>query len=608
MLREARGPQEAPVRRFNPASTLVSLVVAHPGRSLFAAALGLVIGILGWGIALLVQAVTDRASEPAMISLVALGVAGAAFLRALLSVLRKGLQLGLVREIEGGLAERYFDHVLRIKARDLDRYSAGELLSRVQGLEHLRQALEERLLGVTFDAALVLAAAGLLATRDAFLAGLALLGALLPAATVSLVRRSIQRTFAETLRDRSGLTNACMDAFRGARDARLLGGLPWLLDLLRSRYRKMQESRVRHLLKLGLIGNGTGLLSTLTTILILALGSHSVSSGSLTSGELMFIFTMAGTMLGPLENLVVAWIFFEDATVSLWRIEEICTLPAEPRAGAIETREVPGEIEVKNMSFGYRPDRLVLKGVSFDVPAGSRLAIVGESGAGKSTLLALIAGLYTPTAGSIRIDGRELGEVGFHAWRESMGFVLENPHLFETTIEENIRLGCPRAGTADIERALRDSAAAEFVRNLPEGMETVMAREGGVLSSGQAQRIALARALVRDPKLLLLDEATSNLDMDTERAIWSTLEDPARSRTTVFVTHRLATSARADRIVVLESGRIVEQGNFEELMNGRGAYFRLWQRQAPVEPLKADSRLTMTGRIDPEGGHRCDTV
>jgi len=308
-----------------------------------------------------------------------------------------------------------------------------------------------------------------------------------------------------------------------------------------------------------------------------------VAEGRITQGQLMFLFTMAGTMLGPLEQLASSWISFDEASVAFSRYNEIVLLPAEAREKPSgPPRDVRGDIVIEDVSFGYRSGRPILENVSLAIPAGSSVSIVGESGAGKSTLLSLLAGLYLPDRGRILVDGRDLREMGLLELRRLTGVVFQTPHLFDASVEENIRMGRWDASEEEVRQAARMARAHDFIERLPEGYATAVSRAGSSFSGGQVQRIAIARALICNPKILLLDEATGNLDAHTEAAIWATLTEGGLACTRVFITHRLSTTIRTDQIVVIDHGRIAESGTFGDLMARKGRFHELWERQMPL--------------------------
>jgi ABC-type bacteriocin/lantibiotic exporter with double-glycine peptidase domain len=563
---------------------VLTLLRKYPFRTAAAALTGLVVGVMGWGVAVFVRQVVDHTQDLGRLHLLALGVAFVLVLRGLISLVRRSLQVHLARRIETDLADRYVDHVTRLEMRFYEKYNTGDLLSRLKGVEVLRNALEDRFLGVTFDAVLVVIAAAIMVRHSALLAILATVGAALPGLIIVAIRQSIKGSF-DSLRQKEGeLSDHCMDALIGVRDLRLTEGESWLVQRIKSSYRSFQDLRIRHIMKLTQLGAVIGLISSLTGIAVLVLGARSVQQGSLSAGQLMFLFTMAGTMLGPLEQLASTWISFDEASVAFARYNEILMLPAEPRgAERAAGASLKGDIELDRVSFGYRAGRRILEEVSLKIPAGSSLSIVGESGAGKSTLLSLLAGLYLPDEGQIRVDGRPIQDLGILRIRREIGVVFQTPHLFDATIDENIRMGRWEASEADVRQAAERARAHDFIDRLPQKYQTIVSRRGASFSGGQVQRVAIARALVCDPRILLLDEATGNLDAHTESAIWTTLTDASLRCTRVFITHRLSTTARMDRIVVLEHGMIAEAGTFKELMGRQGAFYRLWRRQMAHE-------------------------
>jgi ABC-type bacteriocin/lantibiotic exporter with double-glycine peptidase domain len=556
---------------------------AYPYRTLAAAATGLVVGVLGWGVALLVQNVVDHTANLDRLYVLALTVTAVLVLRGGLSLVRRSLQVHLARGIEAKLAERYLDHVTQLEMRYYDKYHTGDLMNRLRGLEVLRNAFEDRFLGVTFDAVLVLIAAGVMARHSLSMAALATVGAAIPAVVIVVIRNSIKRSFEDMRRIDGDLSNHCMDALQGVRDMRLTEGESWIRERIKGAYRHFQDFRIHHMMKLTLLGAGTVFVSAFTGVAVLVTGARLVGSEAMSHGQLMFMFTMAGTMLGPLEQLASTWISFDEASVAFSRYNEILALPAEPR-DLVRTAEpdLKGEIALDGVSFGYRAGAPILNDVSLQIDAGMSVAIVGESGAGKSTLLSLLAGLYVPDAGRILFDGRDFRAMSLEKARRHIGVVFQGPHLFNATIEENIRMGCWSATAEDVRRAARLAHADGFIEKLPEGYAAPVHRAGATFSGGQVQRIAIARALVGRPRILLLDEATGNLDAQTEAAIWTALTEADLRCTRVFVTHRLSTTCQTERIIVLEKGRICEVGTFEELLRLKGHFYRLWRRQVPA--------------------------
>lgn len=560
---------------------LLRMLSRHPRRVALAACCALVVGVLGWGTAYFVQAVVDHAGDLPRLGALAAGLALLLLARAGVSAVRQAVQIGLAQDIDGGLARRYLDRILRLDYREYESHKAGDLVRRLNAIELVRSVVQDRLLGALFDAVLLVAAAAVLCSYSVTLTVLALAGSLAPAAVMALFRRRVDRHFEATQEIEGRLNHSCVDALRGIRDLRTLGAAGEMLARHGGEYDLLQAARRRHEMWQGTVQIATNLLASFVTLLVLWLGARLVGAGTLTAGRLMFVFAMSGLLTGPVEQLANFWWVFGEADVALERLGSVFRLPAEPE-GAGGDLDVRGDLALEGVSFGYRAGEEVLRDVWLRIAAGTSIAIVGESGAGKSTLLALLAGLLRPDRGRVCVDGRDLRRLPIEGWRRRIGAVFQSPHLFEATIEENLRMGCAEATAEDVRQAARIAHAEEFILARPQGYATPVTRDGANFSGGQAQRLALARALARDPRVLLLDEATSNLDVATESAVWRALTEGSGVRTTVFVAHRLSSTVRADRIVVLHEGRIVEEGSFHELMSLGGRYHALWKRQMPA--------------------------
>jgi ATP-binding cassette subfamily B protein len=260
---------------------------------------------------------------------------------------------------------------------------------------------------------------------------------------------------------------------------------------------------------------------------------------------------------------------------------EIVDVPDAP-----PLRVSDGHVRFEDVAFGYEPERIILKGVTFDVPAGTSLAVVGPSGAGKSTLARLLYRFYDPTGGRITIDGQDISQITQASLRAAIGIVPQDTVLFNDTIGYNIGYGREGAGQAEIEGAAKGAAIDRFIAALPQGYESMVGERGLKLSGGEKQRVAIARTLLKDPPILILDEATSALDSRTEEAIQATLDAASRGRTTIIIAHRLSTIVEANRIIVLDAGRIAETGTHQELLRAGGLYAELWARQAAERELE----------------------
>jgi ATP-binding cassette, subfamily B, heavy metal transporter len=306
------------------------------------------------------------------------------------------------------------------------------------------------------------------------------------------------------------------------------------------------------------------------------------SSGQFTAGDVVLVSTLLSQLFRPLDML--GWVYrtIRQGVIDMGSMFDLLDTHAEVKdaPGAAALAVAKGHVRFEGVEFGYDPDRQILKGIDLDIPAGATLAVVGPSGAGKSTLARLMYRFYDVTGGRITIDGQDVRDVTQASLRAAIGIVPQDTVLFNDTIGYNIAYGREGAGPDEIAAAARGAAIAGFIQSLPEGFETRVGERGLKLSGGEKQRVAIARTLVKNPPILILDEATSALDSRTEADIQATLEAIEQGRTTIVIAHRLSTVVHADRIVVLEAGRVAEQGTHAELLRAGGLYAEMWARQA----------------------------
>jgi ATP-binding cassette subfamily B protein len=319
-------------------------------------------------------------------------------------------------------------------------------------------------------------------------------------------------------------------------------------------------------------------LMVIGTAAMYCVGTMHVLSGTLTLGSLLVFSAYLLMLYQPLESLTYTAWAMEGATAGAKRCFEVLDRPDDviDSPGAVEITETKGALKFLNVSFGYAKDRIVLHDIDLRIEPNQIIALVGGTGAGKSTLLSLVPRFYDPTSGSVGLDDRDLRQITKKSLRAQIGMVLQDTLLFSTTVRENIAYGRPDASEEEIVDAARRAQADEFVRALPNGYASLVGERGGHLSVGQRQRIGIARAFLKNAPILLLDEPTSALDPTTESAIMDTIKELMRGRTTLIATHRLATIHDVDQIIVLDRGRIVEQGRGDELVARGGVYAKLY--------------------------------
>ena len=476
-------------------------------------------------------------------------------------------------------------HVLRLPVRSFDETRSGELVSRVmddvEGVRNLVGTGLVQLVGGTLTAVVAM---GFLLRIDPVMTALALV----PLGLFGVVSTKAFKTLRPAFRERG--------AIRAEVKGRLtesLGGIRVIKGFHAvEREREVFEAGVMRLFRnvrttltaSAAVTSLGALFMGLATVMVMGYGGRLILNGDLTLGELFSFTIFLGFLVAPVVQMANIGTQMTEAFAGLDRTAELLAQPKEdddPR----RTRTMPpvdGHIRFEDVWFAYETDKPVLKGVSFEAAPGTVIALVGSSGSGKSTLAGLAAAFLTPDEGRVLVDGIDLSEVKLASYREQLGLVLQDEFLFAGTIRENLLFARPDATDEQVQEAARLAHVLEFTDRFPEGLDTVIGERGVKLSGGQRQRVTIARALLAAPSILLLDEATSSLDTESEALIQKSLDSLLKDRTTLVIAHRLSTIQRADLILVVEDGRIVERGRHRELLERQGRYHQLYTIQARI--------------------------
>ncbi len=504
---------------------------------------------------------------------------------ALASASRYYLVMTIGERIVADLRRDVFAHLISLSPAFFDSARSGELISRLTAdTTQIKSAAGASVSIALRNLLMFIGAAAMMVVTSPRLSGFVLLA--IPLIVLPLVAfgrwvRRLSRNAQDTLADASAYATELVGAIR---TVQAYTGE----KLAKTRFGKAVEgayeaarisTQARAVLTAIII-----FIVFASVVAILWVGSHDVLTGAISPGRLGQFVLYAAFAAAGLGQLSEVWGEVSAASGAAERLFEILrvkpdiTAPAAPRALPAPTR---GDVGFDNVSFSYpaRPDVLAVDHVSFSVRAGEKVAIVGPSGAGKSTLFHLLLRFYDPASGAISFDGVPIRSADPQAFRSHIALVPQDPAVFAASARENIRFGRPEASDAEVERAAELAHATEFIGRLPAGFETQLGERGVTLSGGQRQRIAIARAILRDAPLLLLDEATSSLDAESETLVQTALEELMRHRTTLVIAHRLATVLSCDRILVMEQGRIVEQGTHASLVAANGLYARLARLQ-----------------------------
>ncbi|QGG96970.1 ABC transporter ATP-binding protein [Actinomarinicola tropica] len=509
------------------------------------------------------------------------------------------LMHGVVNRSMARLRGQVEDKVHRLPLSHVDRTPRGDLLSRVTNdIDNLAQSLQ---MSVSQALNQVLMITGVLVMMLWISPILALFAVLLIPTSIKLVRVIMARSrtrFGAQWRHTGELNSIVEESFTGHSLVKVFGRQAEVEARFAEVNDELYDASWRAQFIVGTTQPSVMFLGNLNYLVVAVVGSLRITSGAMTIGELQAFIQYSRLFTQPLTALASMMNMLQSGLASAERVFELLDAPDEDPDPSVEDAPalpvVRGRVEFDGVSFSYSPDSKLIEDLSLVAEPGQTIAIVGPTGAGKTTLVNLIMRFYEIDGGSITLDGIDIRELRREQLREKIGMVLQDTWLFEGTIWDNLRYGDLDAPDEAVLAAARAAYVDRFVHTLPDGYETVVDEDGGNLSAGEKQLLTIARAFLNDPSILILDEATSSVDTRTEVLIQEAMAALRSQRTSFVIAHRLSTIRDADTILMMEDGRIVEQGSHEELIEARGAYFRLYQSQFSAPVVDVDEELPPT--------------
>ena len=504
----------------------------------------------------------------------------------LLSTVRQWILIFLSIKIDIPLMLGYFEHVYKLPMKFFASRKTGEITTRYSDAGTIKSVLTSIAMSVVMDIVMAVGTGFVLFRMNSSLFSITLFTTVLSLLLVIIFKQPYKRINEETMVQSAVLNSQMIESLRGIETVKCNANEQTELDNLEREYMKSLKISLRSSRISTTQGLISSFISTGFSMLTTYVGITQVLNGEMTLGGFMAFSTLSGYFTSPLSNLIGLQMQIQEASISMKRLTEIMDYPSEyETAEGVEQSEldkVEGDIEFKDVTFRYGNRAPALDHISFTIPAGKKVALVGGSGSGKSTITKLLLKYYDPEDGEIDINGANLAEYTNSSVRRAIAYVPQNIELFSKTIYDNIRISRMDATLDEVKEAAKKADAHEFIRHLPLQYNTYLEEAGNGLSGGEKQRIALARAFLKDSNLYILDESTSNLDFATETLIFNMIYEQLADRSMLIVAHRLSTIRDCDLILVMDHGKIVERGTHEELLAKDGRYAELWNMQQGI--------------------------
>ena len=509
----------------------------------------------------------------------------------LISTVRQWILIHLSIKIDIPLMLGYFGHVYKLPMKFFATRKTGEITTRYSDASTIKSVFTSIALSVVMDIVMAVATGIVLFRMNATLFSISVFTLLLSLLLVIIYKQPYKRINEETMQQSAVLNSQMIESLRGIETVKCNANEDRELETLEREYIKSMKISIRS----SKISTGQSLFSALiSTILGMVtsyVGIMQVLNGNMTLGSYMAFSTLSSYFTSPVSDLISMQMSIQEAQISMKRLTEIMDYESEQKDDReyTEMEQIDGDIEFKDVTFRYGSRSPALNHVSFTIPKGKKVALVGQSGSGKSTITKLLLKYYEPESGEIDVNGINLDENSNQSVRRAIAYVPQNVELFSKTLYDNIRISKPDATIDEVKAAAKKADAHEFIRKLPLQYNTYLEEAGNGLSGGEKQRIAMARAFLKDSNLYIFDEATSSLDFGTENTIFDMIYNQLADRSMLIVAHRLSTVRDCDLILVMDHGEIVERGTHDELLAKQGKYYELWNLQQGIFRRKKEA-------------------
>lgn len=520
-----------------------------------------------------------------MLKWLVIGVAAAITIQAVTSYALTQILSVEAQHLIAKLRSKVQKHIIQLPIRFFDNTKTGELVSRimtdVEGVRNLVGTGFAQMVGGVLTAAISLALL-------IYISPLMTLYVLVPVVIFGLISLKafgkIRPIFRERGKINAEVTGRLTETLGGIRVIKGFNAEAQEILTFEQGVERLFLNVKSSLTTTSIVTSSATFLLGLASAGIMGIGGYMIMDGQMTFGDFLAFTLYLGFMIAPILQMSNIGSQFTEAFAGLDRTEEIMNYPLENSTGqrTIALPKIVGNMTFQDVSFAYEEGKEVIKNISFNAPAGSVTALVGTSGSGKTTIAGLAASFLNPDSGMITVDGHDLQKITLDSYRSQLGVVLQDDFLFEGTIKQNILFPRPDSSEEKLLEAVHAAHVHEFTERFEDGLDTLIGERGVKLSGGQRQRIAIARAILADPRILVLDEATSNLDTESESLIQASLKELMRGRTTFVIAHRLSTIRQADQILVIEHGKVAEQGKHDELIASEGRYYQLYTYQARI--------------------------